>query len=83
VRSLARICDARAILPFSLHRPVAVTEGSLTRTLNETGVRLWTDCSIGPPVHVTAEGSYALGRPWKGHPFEGRSAVQKTSPVRL
>jgi hypothetical protein len=32
-------------LPRSLHRPVAVVEGSLTRKANEIGVRLWTDCS--------------------------------------
>jgi hypothetical protein len=32
----------RAILPRSLHLPFAVTEGSLTKNLNKTGVRLWT-----------------------------------------
>jgi hypothetical protein len=31
-----------SILPRSRHLPVAVTEGSLTRNLNKTGVRLWT-----------------------------------------
>ena len=35
-------CDWR-ILPRSLHRPVAVVEGSLTKNLNKTGVRLGTD----------------------------------------
>jgi hypothetical protein len=34
---------AFCILPRSLHRPVAVTEGSLTENTNKTGVRLWTD----------------------------------------
>ena len=29
------------ILPRSRHRPVASTEGSLTRKVNKTGVRLW------------------------------------------
>jgi hypothetical protein len=29
-------------LPRSLHRPVAVVEGSLTKNLNKTGVRLRT-----------------------------------------
>jgi hypothetical protein len=31
------------ILPRSLHLPVAVTEGSLTRNPNRIGARLWTD----------------------------------------
>ena len=35
--------DYRApILPHSLHLPPAVLEGSLTKNLNKTGVRLWT-----------------------------------------
>ena len=34
-----------AFLPRSRHLPVAVTEGSLTRNVNEIGVRFWTDCS--------------------------------------
>jgi hypothetical protein len=38
--------DLSPILPRSLHRPVAVTEGSATRNLNEIGVRLWTDRSV-------------------------------------
>ena len=33
-------------LPRSRHRPVAVTEGSLTKNLNRIGVRLWTDSSL-------------------------------------
>ena len=36
----------RRILPRSRHRPVAVTEGSRTRNLNKTGVRLWSDCPL-------------------------------------
>jgi thrombospondin type 3 repeat protein len=32
-------------LPRSRHLPLASTEGSLTRNLNKTGVRLWTDRS--------------------------------------
>ena len=36
----------RPILPRSRHLPLAVTEGSLTRNLNKTGVRLWTGCSL-------------------------------------
>jgi len=35
----------RRILPRSLHRPLAVVEGSLTEKFIEIGVRLWTDCS--------------------------------------
>ena len=31
------------ILPRSLHRPVASTDGSLRKNLNKTRVRLWTD----------------------------------------
>ena len=34
------------ILPRSLHRPVAVVEGSLTKNLNKIGVRLWTVSSL-------------------------------------
>jgi hypothetical protein len=33
-----------AILPRSLHRPLASTDGSSTRNLNKIGVRFWTDC---------------------------------------
>jgi hypothetical protein len=29
-------------LPRYRHRPVAVTEGNVTKNLNKTGVRLWT-----------------------------------------
>jgi hypothetical protein len=29
-------------------RPVALTDGSLTKKCNKTGVRLWTDRSIRP-----------------------------------
>ena len=36
----------RRILPRSRHRPVAATEGSLTRKVNKTGVRLWSDCPL-------------------------------------
>ena len=32
------------VLPCSRHRPVAVTDGSLTENLNKIGVRLWTGC---------------------------------------
>ena len=32
-------------LPRFRHRPVAVTDGSLTENLNKTVVRLWTDPS--------------------------------------
>jgi hypothetical protein len=39
----------RPILPRSRHRPVPVTEGSLTKNLNKTGVRFWTDI---PPTTV-------------------------------
>jgi hypothetical protein len=36
-------CDhLRPILPRSLHRPLASTDGSRTENLNKTGVRLWT-----------------------------------------
>ena len=42
VRS-ARAQLLRGILPRSRHLPLASTEGSLTRNLNKTGVRLWTD----------------------------------------
>jgi hypothetical protein len=35
----------RRILPLSFQLPVAATEGSVTRNLNKTGVRLWTGCS--------------------------------------
>jgi hypothetical protein len=34
------------ILPRSHQRPVAVVEGSLTESVNETGVRLWIDPSV-------------------------------------
>jgi hypothetical protein len=39
------LCQAspRTILPRSRHLPVGVTEGSRTRNLNKSGVRLWTD----------------------------------------
>jgi hypothetical protein len=33
-----------AILPRSLHLPVAVTDGTVRENINEIGVRLWTDC---------------------------------------
>jgi len=33
----------------SLHRPVPVTEGSVTRNINKTGVRFWTDCCGATP----------------------------------
>jgi hypothetical protein len=55
------------VLPLSRHRPVAVTEGSLTRKVNEIGVRLWTGC---PPdsgslrhllVHLTSVNGEAVG----------------------
>ena len=36
----------RRILPRSRHLPRASTEGSSTRNLNKTGVRLWTDSSL-------------------------------------
>jgi len=32
------------ILPRSLQRPLASTEGSATEKINKTGVRLWTAC---------------------------------------
>ena len=32
--------------PRSRHRPVAATEGSLSRNFNEIGVRLWTGCRL-------------------------------------
>ena len=32
-------------IPCSLHRPVAVTEGSPIENSNKIGVRFWTDCS--------------------------------------
>lgn len=32
----------RLILPRSRNRPLASTEGSLTKNLNKIGVRLWT-----------------------------------------
>ena len=31
------------IFQRSLHRPVAVVDGSLTKNFNKTAVRLWTD----------------------------------------
>jgi hypothetical protein len=34
------------ILSRSRHRPVIVTDGSLTENVNKTGVRLWTGCSL-------------------------------------
>ena len=41
------VCDlsVEAILPRSLHRPLASTEGGATENINKTGVRLWTACS--------------------------------------
>ena len=37
---------ARRILPRSRQRPVAVVEGSLTKKVNKTAVRLWTDPAL-------------------------------------
>ena len=34
------------ILPRSLNLPVAVVDGSLTKNLNKTGVRLWTESPL-------------------------------------
>ena len=43
VSDLIRSCGPLpAILPSSRHRPRASTDGSLTKNLNKTGVRLWT-----------------------------------------
>jgi hypothetical protein len=45
MRRLTQGLYVAAILPHSLHRPVAVTDGSLTENFNKTAVRLWTGCS--------------------------------------
>ncbi len=39
--------------PRSRHLPLASTEGSLTRNLNEIGVRLWTDCSLDEDAEIS------------------------------
>ena len=80
IGSCGHLCP---ILPRSLHRPRASTDGSSTRKANRTGVRLWTACLIGPPEHLTSEGSDPLGRPWRGDPFKERSGVQKNEPSAL
>ena len=43
-RSRHQPVERRPVLPRSLQRPVASTEGSLTENLNKTEVRLWTGC---------------------------------------
>ena len=36
--------ERRPILPRSLHRPLASTDGSRTENVDKTGVRLWAEC---------------------------------------
>jgi len=42
-------------IPHSRHRPVAVVEGSLTKNVNKTGVRLWTDPTTETMARATAD----------------------------
>ena len=63
----------RPILPRSLHRPVAVVDGSLIRNFNKTGVRLWTACSF---VKAVADRSGLL---WICQPTTlGRDGVESS-----
>jgi hypothetical protein len=41
-----RVIVNRTVLPLSRHLPIASTDGSLTKNLNKTGVRLWTESSV-------------------------------------
>jgi len=43
--ALLTVAHCLVILLRSLHRPVAVVDGSVTKNVNKTGVRLWTGCS--------------------------------------
>jgi hypothetical protein len=45
---------SRPSLPRSLHRPVAVVDGSLTKNTNRIGVRLWTDRSFDKDGEIRA-----------------------------
>ena len=55
----------RPILPRSRHLPLASTDGSSTRNLNKTGVRLWTDRRVGRELGRTsarAAATWSRGR---------------------
>jgi serine/threonine protein kinase len=49
------------LLPHSLHRPVAFTEGSFIRNLNRTGVRFETDCRSIMSRSMTLKPGTCLG----------------------
>jgi hypothetical protein len=59
--TLGRVTGSRphslSTLPRSLHRPVAVTDGSFSSNLNKTGVRLWTDHAMAARPGASIQGS--------------------------
>ena len=74
------------LLPRSRHLPVAVTEGSLTRKVNEIGVRLWTDRSFDENSEIcrgNALDSIAHARIARLEPISGAAPSTRLRPARL
>jgi hypothetical protein len=67
------------IVPRSLHRPVAVTEGSLTENPNKTGVRFWTE-DAGNTCFASAHAEPLLRRKVSSTPRTRATGLDTPNP---